>query len=437
MQETLILSIGGSLIVPNGGINVDFLTKLNVFVRRNVSKNRRLFLVAGGGTTARHYIDGGKKVIKKITNDDLDWLGIHSSRLNAHLLRTIFRDLAHPRITENYDHRILNLREPVMIGAGWKPGWSTDYCAVMFAKNYNANLVINLSNLYWIYDKDPNVYHGAKVIEKTTWDFYQTLVGDKWTPGLSAPIDPIAAALSKELKLTVITTKGDDFRNLQRIVDGESFKGTVIRPFDVSSAFYDRQYYLGEKGEYRYVGGINKAKEILFKLANWYRALYIKLQFNPKTLLDVGCGTGELVHNLRLLGVDARGVELSPDALAMARDNVKPFLSQGDAEKLPFKNNSFEMVISIDVLEHLERSKLQKVVNETVRVAKKAVLHKIFTQENVLLDFFHSDDPSHVSVFSQGFWERLFINTKNVAVARKFFRLPSYLESVYLLKKND
>ncbi|OGK64666.1 hypothetical protein A2262_02090 [Candidatus Roizmanbacteria bacterium RIFOXYA2_FULL_41_8] len=205
----------------------------------------------------------------------------------------------------------------------------------------------------------------------------------------------------------------------------------------MSSAFYDRQYYLGEKGEYRYVGGINKAKEILFKLANWYRALYIKLQFNPKTLLDVGCGTGELVHNLRLLGVDARGVELSPDALAMARDNVKPFLSQGDAEKLPFKNNSFEMVISIDVLEHLERSKLQKVVNETVRVAKKAVLHKIFTQENVLLDFFHSDDPSHVSVFSQGFWERLFINTKNVAVARKFFRLPSYLESVYLLKKND
>ena len=217
MQETLILSIGGSLIVPNGGINVDFLTKLNVFVRRNVSKNRRLFLVAGGGTTARHYIDGGKKVIKKITNDDLDWLGIHSSRLNAHLLRTIFRDLAHPRITENYDHRILNLREPVMIGAGWKPGWSTDYCAVMFAKNYNANLVINLSNLYWIYDKDPNVYHGAKVIEKTTWDFYQTLVGDKWTPGLSAPIDPIAAALSKELKLTVITTKGDDFRKVSKV----------------------------------------------------------------------------------------------------------------------------------------------------------------------------------------------------------------------------
>jgi len=437
MQESLVLSIGGSLIIPNGGPNTEFLSKLNIFVRRNVSKNRRLFLVAGGGKTARHYIDGGKKVIKKITNEDLDWLGIHSSRLNAHLLRTIFRDLAHPRITENYDHRILNLREPVVIGAGWKPGWSTDYCAVMFAKNYQANLVINLSNLYWIYDKDPHKFKGAKEIQKTTWDFYQTLVGDKWTPGLSAPIDPIAASLAKELKLTVITTKGDDFRNLQRILDGESFKGSVIRPFDLSPAYYDKQYYLGEKGEYRYIKGVNKAKDFLSWLANWYRALYLKWQFNPKTLLDVGCGTGQLVYNLRRLGIDARGVELSQEALDLAKDEVKPFLKQADVEKLPFGSNSFDMVVTFDVLEHMERSKLQKAVNETVRVAKKLILHKIFTQENQFLHTFHAEDPSHISVFSHGFWERLFIKTKNVAVARKFFRLPSFFESIYLLKKND
>ena len=437
MQETLILSIGGSLMVPPTGINTDFLTKLNIFIRRNVSKNRRFFLVAGGGSTARTYIDGGKKVIKKITNEDLDWLGIHSSRMNAHLLRTIFRDIAHPRITENYDYKILNLREPVVIGAGWKPGWSTDYCAVMFAKNYNASLIVNLSNLYWVYDKDPHRYKDAKKIEKTTWDFYQTLVGDKWVPGLSSPIDPIAAALCKELKLTVITTKGDDFRNLQRIIDGETFRGTVIKPYDVSVSYYDREYYLGEKGEYRYIRGVNRGKQVLQRLANWYRALYIKLQFNPKTLLDVGCGTGELVHNLRTLGVDARGLEISKEALELARPDVKPFLKQGDIMNIPFEKNSVDMVVSFDVLEHIERSKLQKAVNETVRVAKKQILHKIFTQENTFLSFLHAADPSHVSVYSQGFWDRLFIRTKSVSVGRKFFRLPSFLESVYLLKKND
>jgi hypothetical protein len=95
------------------------------------------------------------------------------------------------------------------------------------------------------------------------------------------------------------------------------------------------------------------------------------------------------------------------------------------------------MVTSFDVLEHIERSKLQKVVNESVRVAKKMVLHKIYTQENKFLHIFHGDDPSHISVFSHGFWERLFIKTKNVAVARKFFRLSPFFESIYLLKKND
>lgn len=437
MQESLVLSIGGSLIIPNGGPNVEFLNKLNIFVRRNVSKNRRLFLVAGGGKTARHYIDGGRKVIKKITNEDLDWLGIHSSRLNAHLLRTIFRDLAYPKITENYDHHILNLREPVVIGAGWKPGWSTDYCAVMFAKNYEAKLMVNLSDLYWIYNKDPRKFKDAKIIEKTTWDFYQTLVGDKWTPGLSAPIDPIAAALAKELKLTVITTKGNDFRNLQRILDGESFKGTVVQPYAISPAYYDKKYYLGEKGEYRYVRGASLIKQFLSWLSNWYRALYLKWQFNPKTLLDVGCGTGQLVHNLRSLGVDARGIELSQEALELARREVKPFLKKADVVKLPFPGNHFEMVVSFEVLEHIERSKLQNAVNETVRVAKKLILHKIFTQENRFLYMVHTDDPSRVSIFPRGFWERLFIKTKNVAVARKFVRLPAFFESIYLLKKND
>jgi len=436
MQENLVLSIGGSLIIPNGGINTVFLNKLNVFIRKNVSKNRRFFLVSGGGSTARHYIAGGRKVIKKITNEDLDWLGIHSSRLNAHLLRTIFRDIAHPRITENYNHRILNLKELVVVGAGWIPGWSTDYCAMMFAKNYCASLVINLSDLYWIYDKDPHKYQKAAKIEKTTWDFYQTLVGDKWTPGLSAPIDPIAAKLAKENNITVITTKGDDFANLQKIIDGQSFKGTVVRRFDISPAYYNKEYYLGEKGEYRYVTSSSRLRKLLLKLAAFYRSLYIKLLFNPKTLLDVGCGTGELVCVLRKLGVDARGLELSQDALALAKAEVKPFLVKADIAKIPFKNDSFEIVVSFDVLEHVERCHLQKVINETVRVAKKYILHKIFTQENTFLNWLHADDPSHVSVFPQGFWERLFIKTKKVSVARKFFRLPSFIESVYLLKKN-
>ena len=95
-KDRIVMSIGGSLVVPNGGIDTKFLSELNAFIREQLAKNpnRQFFLVIGGGSTAGHYIDAGKKVIGgELTRDDLDWLGIHTTKLNAHLVRTIFRDI--------------------------------------------------------------------------------------------------------------------------------------------------------------------------------------------------------------------------------------------------------------------------------------------------------------------------------------------------------
>ena len=102
-EPPIVLSIGGSLIVTKNGIDTEFLKNLNIFIRQYVKQGRRFFLVAGGGTAARHYRDAGKAVIGDMSDEDLDWLGIHATRLNAHLLRTIFEDIAHPRIIENYE----------------------------------------------------------------------------------------------------------------------------------------------------------------------------------------------------------------------------------------------------------------------------------------------------------------------------------------------
>lgn len=432
----IIISVGGGLIVPNGGIDTVFLKKLNSFIRSQVKLGKRFFLVSGGGRTARHYRDAGKTVIGGLTDEDLDWLGIHASRLNGHLLRTIFQDIAHPRIIENYDKKLYNWSEPVVIGAGWKPGWSTDYCAVVLARDYGANLVINLSNIDWVYDKDPSKYPDAKPIEKLTWKDMEKLVGNKWIPGMNAPFDPIAAQLGKQQDLTVIVANGNDIPNLQKIFNGDTFKGTVIMPYRIDSSFYDREYYTGRKGEHRLGYRESLLGSVAHGLVNAYRAALIKYFINPKNCLDVGCGTGDLVWWLRRFGIDAKGVEISPHALELAHDSVKTHLKSADMTNLPFKDGEFDLVITFDVLEHIDRSKLKKAIGETARVAKKKILHKIYTRENAWIRLMHRNDRSHLSILPRSQWKEMLSQfTSFTVLANSFFKLPLFMETIFVLKK--
>jgi uridylate kinase len=229
-NERIIISVGGSLIVPNGGINTQFLTKLNTFIRNQLAnhKNRQFFLVIGGGATARNYRDAGREVLgHELSRDDLDYLGIHATKLNAHLVRTIFRDVAHPYILKHYEI-IRKADEPVVVAAGWKPGWSTDYCAILLCQDYDVKTVINLSNIKQVYDKDPNHFSDAKPLDKITWGDMKQIVGEEWTPGMHAPFDPIAAKKAEELGVKVVVMSGDDVSNIEKFLSGEPFVGTVI-----------------------------------------------------------------------------------------------------------------------------------------------------------------------------------------------------------------
>lgn len=229
-SEKIVMSIGGSLIVPNGGIDTKFLKELNDFVRSELAKNnnRQFFLVSGGGTTTRHYQEAANNVIgHALTAEDVDWLGIHATRLNAQLLRTIFRDLAHPYLIKHYEI-IRKVTEPVVIAAGWKPGWSTDYDAVLLCEDYNVTEVINMSNIQKVFDKDPNKFADAKPINKISWKDFRKLVGDKWVPGMHAPFDPVAAQKAEQLGIKVVVLSGHDFKNLDNYMSRKKFVGTVI-----------------------------------------------------------------------------------------------------------------------------------------------------------------------------------------------------------------
>src|SRR4030042_1212699 len=86
--------------------------------------------------------------------EDLDWIGIHATRINAQLLRTVFQKYAKPKVIKNPIEPV-EFNEKILVAAGWKPGCSTDYDSVLLAQQFGGKKVIKLRNIDYVYDKDP------------------------------------------------------------------------------------------------------------------------------------------------------------------------------------------------------------------------------------------------------------------------------------------
>jgi uridylate kinase len=224
-SDKFVVSLGGSLIVPNE-IDTAFLQKFHKVILEELKTDKTFLIVAGGGKLARKYQNAADQ-ITSLTRDDLDWLGIHSTHLNAHLIRTIFRDVAHPKIITHPQVKE-SATEAVIVGAGWRPGWSTDYMAVQFAKRYGAKTVINLSNIDFVYDKDPTKFSDARPIKEISWTDFRKIVGEVWDPGLSLPFDPIASKLAHKSGIDVVILNGQDLTQFSNFLENKPFQGTVI-----------------------------------------------------------------------------------------------------------------------------------------------------------------------------------------------------------------
>jgi len=233
MEENniIIVSLGGSLIVPDE-IDVEFIFRFKKVIEEQIGKGKRFVIITGGGKTARTYIQAAEK-IDNIDDEEKDWLGVHATRMNAHFIKTVFKEYAHPRINKNprtkedlLEH--FSEGEKVMVAAGWRPGWSTDYVATILAERFKAKKLINLSNIQYLCDKDPKEFSDAKKIEKINWADFRKIVGDTWDPGMNAPFDPIAAKLAQENNLEVAIIGGKNLENMKKYIEGEKFEGSVI-----------------------------------------------------------------------------------------------------------------------------------------------------------------------------------------------------------------
>ncbi len=216
----LVISLGGS-VIWNNGINLDYIKRFRELMD---SLKEKVFLVVGGGKTARDYIIMGKSL--GFDEYILDQMGITATRLNAMLFIT---SQTYPKIPQTVDEAIIASQsyKNVVMG-GTEPGHTTDAVSLLLAEKLHAKMVINITSVGGIYDHDPTKFKDAKIIRELSYgDAKKMILSKMMEAGLNIPFDLVAIKVAERsgIKIYVVPK---DIENIKKVINNEDFKGTVI-----------------------------------------------------------------------------------------------------------------------------------------------------------------------------------------------------------------
>jgi SAM-dependent methyltransferase len=168
-----------------------------------------------------------------------------------------------------------------------------------------------------------------------------------------------------------------------------------------ASSFYDEVYYDGHGKSYydRYT----------FESSPFNQHADAIVQFMDDfdltgPVLDVGCAKGYLVYVLRNRGIEAFGVDWSEYAIGHASPDAKRYLFRASGLELPFADQKFSLVVTHDVLEHMDRPSARLALRECARVSRRQ-RHQINTGR--LEEWVYDHDESHVLQLSLPEWQEM------------------------------
>lgn len=251
ISKKTVIALGGSIAFPEE-VNTEFLQDFSSLIREEVRNGRKFIIVVGGGYITRKYQNAASD-ITEISEEDKDWIGVHATRLNAHFLRTLFKEEANPVVFDERRKVKKFGKYPVIIGSGWQPGWSTDFVSVQIAVDFNIDRVIclgkpsyvlapavapkqekvktaSLSQTKTVAGQNPAYYNSERLkpVSELSWEEYLKIIPSEWSPGLHVPVDPVGAKLAKKENIKAVVANGENLQNFKNILERKEFKGTLL-----------------------------------------------------------------------------------------------------------------------------------------------------------------------------------------------------------------
>jgi len=219
----IVISLGGSVLVPDKP-DLEYMKDFAEFLN---SQENEIHVVVGGGKRARNYISDAKR--GNASETECDYYGIKATRENAALLAKAVGSKASQDIPKSFiDAREMMNSGKIVIMGGTHPGHSTDGVAAMLADYIKADMLIKISDVDGIYDKDPDKFKDAKLLKKIDIkELIEMACKESQGAGKYALIDLLAAKTIERSGLkTVFVSR--DLNNLRKVVNGRDFVGTTI-----------------------------------------------------------------------------------------------------------------------------------------------------------------------------------------------------------------
>lgn len=144
---------------------------------------------------------------------------------------------------------------------------------------------------------------------------------------------------------------------------------------------FGREYFDGDRS--LGYGGYYYNKKFFRRIA---RSLIKHYKLNNQSkILDVGCAKGFLMYDLKhyLPKAEIKGIDISKYCKKNALPSVKKNIKVGSCEKLPYKKNYFDFVISISTIHNLKKNKIKKSLNEIIRVGKDKFFIRVKAHKNL------------------------------------------------------
>jgi uridylate kinase len=234
MKKSVVLKIGGSVIYDNAlNINEGLLIKVRDWYYRCKGSYEKIIMVVGGGSISR---DLQEKIASSVGGEEyLHSIGMSVTHTNANVLKAYIEDpnIYVPKKLGDVYELLMDEERKTIVCGGLKVGWSTDMDAALFADILGESKIHKISNIDYIYNKDPKTNEDAQPVKDMTWEEYFDLFGIQedsiHKPNNSIPIDVECAIFCSKKGISFWIAGGERIQQ-QTTLENILSDGTLVHP---------------------------------------------------------------------------------------------------------------------------------------------------------------------------------------------------------------